>query len=170
MVVASTFILVDHTLLVRAGQGIEDLQHDGDGVRNVHDRRIVEKLAQALAGYELHCQVGLLLVQGEVIDRDDVGMRATGRRLGLAPEALDVVGAVGAAHQLGRDQLDGDSPAQDGILCPVDLAHAANADQLLDDVAADVGRERLHGYRSRGTPLMCPPASSWRSAGCDASG
>ena len=168
--VAGLDVLVDHALLVRAGQRIEDLQHDGDGLRNVHGRLVVEQLAQAAPGHELHRQVGLLLVKGEVVDRDDVGMRAARGRLGLAPEAPDVVGAVGAAHQLGRDQLDGDGPAQDGIVRLVDLAHAANADQFLDDVAADVGRERLHGYRSRRTPLMCPPASSWRSEGCGASG
>ena len=87
MMLAGLDVLVDHALLVRAGQRVQYLQHDRDGVRNGH-WALVDHLAQAHAVDELHGQEWLSFVQGEVVDRDDVGMRASGGRLGLAPEAL----------------------------------------------------------------------------------
>ena len=153
-------ILMDHPLVVGAGQGVQHLQHDADGVRNGHHGSGVERLAQARAMDEFHGDEGLPLVEREVIDRDDVGMGAAGGRLGFTPEAFDVIGAGGAAHQLGRDQLYGDRPADVGVVRLEDLAHAADADKILDDISADPGWELgRHGYPRTGALLMRPPAS-----------
>ena len=151
---------MNDALVVGAGQRVQHLQHDADGVGNGHHGSGVERLAQARAMDELHGDEGLALVQGEVVDRHDVGMGAARGGLGFAPETLDVVGAGAAAHQLGRDQLDGDRPADVGVMRLEDLAHAADADEIFHDIPADPGRELgNHGYPRAGARLMRPPAS-----------
>ena len=162
---------MDDSLLVRAGERVQHLQYDADGIRNGHHGGGIERLAQTGAIDEFHRDERLSLMKGKVIDRDDVGMGTAGGRLGLPPETLDVFGAAGAAHQLGRDQFYGDRPADVRVVRLEDLAHATNADKILHDIAADPGRERgRHGYPPKGAPLMRPPASLWRSASCGASG
>ena len=146
---------------VCAGERVQYLQHDADGVRSGHHRGYIERLAQTRAIDKLHSDEGLALVKGEVVDGNYVGMNAPGGCLGFAPETPEVVSAVDAAHQLGRDQLDGDRPADIGIVRLVDLAHASNADQIFDHITTDRGRDGLHDYlRGEGAPIMRhPPAS-----------
>jgi hypothetical protein len=48
-------------------------------------------------------------VRAEVVDREDVGVRERGDRLGLALEAGERVGVRG---QLRREDLDGDVPVE----------------------------------------------------------
>jgi hypothetical protein len=52
-----------------------------------------------------------------------------GGDLGLAPEALAEVGVLG---MLGADELEGDRALQRELLGPVDHAHVAEADHVLD--------------------------------------
>ena len=70
-------------------------------------------------------------------------MRRTelGRGLGLAPEAGDGelrLGAVLAREHLRADQLDRRGAGQHAVGGPVDLAHAAAAEQLAQPVAAQL--------------------------------
>ena len=77
-----------------------------------------------------------------VVDPDGVGMReiAGGLRLDLKPAHQGVV-----VHQLGHQRLDGDRVLCAEVPPPVDLAHAANADERVDNILAieDCSDERI---------------------------
>jgi hypothetical protein len=96
-------------------------------------------------------------------------MCTAGGRLSLSAETPNVFGALATAHQLGRDQFYGDRPADLGVMRLEDLTHSTNADQVLNEIAADGGRDRGHAYHLEGAPIMRPPTFLWRSASCDAS-
>ena len=60
-----------------------------------------------------------------VVDVDDVRVRERGRTRGLAAEALDELLVL---REPLVQQLDGDAPAELGVLCAVDLGHPTGAD------------------------------------------
>jgi len=68
------------------------------------------------------------------VHHHDVGMRQRRHRLGLAPEALQSAGVIG---QLRRQYLDRDVAIQARVARPIDLSHAAGAEQLLDLVVGE---------------------------------
>jgi hypothetical protein len=79
----------------------------------------------------LHRQVQQAVLLARVVDGDDVRMLQRGGDPGLAVEALVEAGRLG---QLGGDDLDRGAPAQVEVLGPVDEAHAAATDPLLDPI------------------------------------
>ena len=85
----------------------------------------------------------------EVDDADDVGVRQPAGGLGLAREPGDHLGVVG--HVAVQD-LDREPPAHADVLGPVDPAHAALAEELLDAVALgqDVADQRVDRRRRPG--------------------
>ena len=114
-----------------------------DGEEDLEDRRprrrvSLEPGVEGEAVDELHRQVDLVLVRADVVDRDDVGVRELGHRLGLALEASAGVG-VGRQQELERDLA-----IELRVVRGVDHPHPALADEVEDDVAADdlAGLER----------------------------
>ena len=83
---------------------------------------------------QLHHEELLPLVLADVVDRADVRVIQRRRRARLALKALR---GRRVARQLGRQELDGDLPAEANILGAVDDAHAAAAKLLEDPVMRD---------------------------------
>ena len=79
---------------------------------------------QRLALDQLHDEEGLALVLVDVVDRADVGMVQGGGGAGLAAEPLQPLRDPGI---LRGQELEGDAPAQAGVLGLVDDPHAAAA-------------------------------------------
>jgi hypothetical protein len=95
--------------------------------------RRLQPLAQRGALHQFHHQVGLTIVDAEVVDRDHVAVRQPGHRLRLALEAGEVRGVGGGrAHQLQRHL-----PLELRVLGGEHQAHAAVAEHLPQHVAAD---------------------------------
>ncbi len=69
---------------------------------------------------------GLLHV-ADVVDREHVGVRERRRRARLVEQAL---GAVGAGAALDPEDLQRHLAGKLGVVCAVDLAHAAGAQEL----------------------------------------
>ena len=99
---------------------------------------------------------------GEVVDRDDVGVRAAAGRLRFVLEAGKVVAVVIAAEQIGADQLDRHVAVDHRIMRLVDHSHGAAPEHAFDAVAADRGGERVGDFSS--------PVVSSRLRGCAACG
>ena len=82
-------------------------------------------------------------VLAPVVDADDVRVAEVGRRLRLAPEALDEVGVDG---ELGEQHLDGDLAVEQAVAPEEHVGHAAAPDALaqlvaiVDDRRSVVGR------------------------------
>ena len=110
----------------------------------------VETLAQRLALEQLHGGVGCLAVASEVEDRQDVGMRERGDRLGLALEARERFGVCG---KMLRQHLDRHLAVELGVAGAEDLAHAAFA-ELGGDL---VGAQLLSDHR---VPIIGSRSSS----------
>ncbi len=94
------------------------------------------------ADYELHGDPHLPLVGAQVEDRNDVGVRQLGERLGLAvqPGARDEV-------IVGAEQLDSDLAVELWIVGQVDDAHAARAERAQELEPADVALDGRGGGR-----------------------
>ena len=72
----------------------------------------------------------------DLVNRADVRMIERGEQTGLTREAGEPIGI--ASHMRGQN-LDRDVPAEFWIARTVDLAHAARAEQLADDVRPERG-------------------------------
>src|SRR5262249_24526640 len=95
------------------------------------------------AAHPLHDEIRPPLGRAAAVeDLRDVGMIEEGQRLALGLEARDHFARVHAE----LDELEGDTTA-DGplLLCFVDLAHAAGAELLDQDVVADPPQARAGG-------------------------
>ena len=76
------------------------------------------------------------------VDRDDVRVVERGDDLGLALEALQPLGIFG---HVGGQHLQCDAALQAGVLCDIDLTHAAGCQQLDDLVGSQLGSGLDHG-------------------------
>ncbi len=111
----------------------EDLEDRGPGALPALD-----PVAQGLAVDDLHGDVGLLLVEASLVDLDDVGVIEPGHGAGLGQEAL--LGAGGVLVAAGAVQeLDRGGAIEVGVAGSEDHAHAAAANLVADDEAADAG-------------------------------
>ena len=107
-------------------------------------RGLVEPAPHGAAGDEFHGDEDLTGVHADVVDGDDVGVGEAGEGLGLAQEeGLAVAGAV--AVDLAVHELDGDLAIELGVVGGVDDAHAAGAELVDDEVAADPRGRGLAG-------------------------
>ncbi len=104
---------------------------------------------------ELHGEVMDALVLADAEDRHDVGVMQPGRRLGLPPEPLQVIG-VGQA--LEREDLQGHVPAQRLLDRLVDDPHAAAGHLAKDAVLAQLPRRVAVGGRGLGVRTGRRPA------------
>src|SRR5439155_4769327 len=95
-----------------------------------------EELGQRPALDELHHDELRVAVGARVEDSDDVRVAETGCRLRLATEPCDESGVAG---ELRQEDLDRDSPVQDGIEPAIDLGHTTGADPCLDAIALAKG-------------------------------
>ena len=84
---------------------------------------------------EAHVDVEHAVDLAEVVHGDDVRLLQSGGDAGLAPESIPV-GRVGG--DVGPQQLQRDHAFPDGVEGAVDLAHATDADQLLQFVGPEV--------------------------------
>ena len=75
-----------------------------------------QHLAEIAASTYSIARNGLPLVHREVIDRDDVRMRAATRGASLTLEAGEIIRLVLAAQQIGADQLDRHLAVDDRIM------------------------------------------------------
>ena len=127
-------VAVDDAGLVRAGQGVADLDQDVE-----HRAEVAvagDAVAQGFPGHEFHGDVVALLVAPELVDVEDVRMVERRGRLCLALESRD-----GAAilREIFRQDLDGHVALQARVVGTINLAHAARADPGGDLVDAEAG-------------------------------
>jgi hypothetical protein len=99
-------------------------------------RLLLQPLAQRLALDELHRDEHAVAGQrADVVHRDDVRMRQPRERLRFAQQPRFL--RAGRAGRAGLQQLDRDLAIELGIVAVVDHAHAAFAEHVEHDVAAD---------------------------------
>ncbi len=143
-------VAVDDPELVRLAEGVGELGRDLDDFRERH-RSHRHSVAEGAALHELHGDerrsVGLV----DLVDCGDVRMVDGGGRLRLPDETLD---ALLVGRDLLGEDLEGDLPAELGVLGRVDGPHPAATD-LLDDA---VVRDRLPDHVDR-IHLVC-----WRES------
>jgi hypothetical protein len=77
-----------------------------------------------------------------VVDPDDVGVGEVGRGLGLAPEPLDEGFIIG---ELGVEDLDRHSPAEQGVLAQIDVCHSPAGQVRREVIALGKGVREVHG-------------------------
>ena len=106
-----------------------------DGQRLVHAQAAApgQQAVQRLARHVTHGEEMAAGVLADEIDRHDVGVRQPGHGGGLGAEATD---EVLAAHQFGRQHLDGHLALERLLVAEVDVAHAAAADAPEDAVVS----------------------------------
>ncbi len=126
---------MDDAALVGGGQGGADAAKEGKALVQ-GERSAGEPLRQIFAVEPLHRQEAVPVRRLAVIDvGDDAGVAQLGQELGLAAEAVGLIGAAaGAVEQLERHTV-----AALPIVGAVYGSHAAAAGQLLDHKA--VGKE-----------------------------
>ena len=126
-------IAVNDAEVVRFGERREHLAEDVDDAPEGERPFFVDDAGEVAPAEELHHQVELRAVLAEVDHADRVRVVEAARRAGLGDEADR--GAL-VAEQVRVDDLDRDRAAERLLLGAVDAAHAADADELEDHVAA----------------------------------
>jgi hypothetical protein len=121
----------------------EHVDHAPERERSI----VVDDAREVPPAQELHHEVELAAVLAEVDDRDRVRVVQAARRAGLGDESDR--GAL-VTEQVRMDDLDRDRAPERLLLGAVDPAHAADADELQDDVAAGERRsdQRVVGFPS----------------------
>ncbi len=94
-----------------------------------------QHFAQAFPFEQLDDHVMLPFLLTDVVNGKDIGMAQRGDCPGFLLEASQ---ALGVCRERGGQYLDGYIAAEPQIVCPVDLAHAARADQRYDFVGPEV--------------------------------
>src|SRR4051812_33840609 len=95
-----------------------------------------EKCSQRFALDEFHHQIGKSAIVGAPIDETgDVGMFEVGKDLPLRPEASNDLARI----ETGAQQLDSDGLVESAVMAngPIDAAHAARADEVLQTIGAE---------------------------------
>ena len=129
---------MDDAALVGIAQPVGDLVDDVQ-LPDHRERHVVSnQRAERVAIDVLHGDVQLPVVVADVVDRDDVGVLETARRLGLAHEAAAQVLAVDP------EELERHVPIDDGVARQVQHTHAAFPEEAFDFVPADDGGHLAH--------------------------
>ena len=132
---------MDDPLAVGAVEGLRDLDPVAQGLLE-GKRAPLQPLGEGLAFQVLHDQVVDPILPAEVVEDADVGMIQGGDGPGLTLEAL---AQVRASCQLRREDLDRHRPIEPRVPGPVDLAHAAGAEQRGDLVRPEA-RAGVEGH------------------------
>ena len=140
---------MNHAAAVGVGQGPRHLLHQLGGVRRLHRSGAAHPIAQGFAVDQRHDEIDEIVLFLDQVDRDDVGVRETGRGARLAQEALP---RLRLGRKRWRQQLDGHRSVQCHIACQVHDAHAAAAEFSFERVSARQGTLELveHFCRVRG--------------------
>ncbi len=123
---------------------------------SIRDRPPVEACAQRFSFEHLGHEVGDSLRRTDVEHRNDVGMIQAAGGAGFAAEPRDALRVVGRA----AEDLDGDVPAQPGIVRAIHFAHPSGAEQLDDLIRTKPAarRDGQRGLRRRGDRVShCSP-------------
>ena len=135
-------IPVNQAFAVRLSERRADLTHQADEAPRLDGPLDVERPLERDPVEKLHHHPEEFALVAMVVDPDGVGMReiAGGLRLDLKAAHQGVV-----VHQLGHQRLDGDRVLRAEVPPAVDLAHAANADERVNDILAieDCSDERI---------------------------
>ncbi len=145
-------VAVDHAVLVRVLERLEQLAHDAHDV--VHREALVrlEVALQLAPLHELHRDVVRAGVLAEIVDPDDVRVGEPARRLGLAAEARELLLRVLALQVLGADRLERDDPIDHRVVALVHDPHRA-----LAELAADLEFSELREFaHARCRPVRTP--------------
>ena len=145
-------------------------QSFSDGNRNLYgvvrvQRRSRQARPQRFAMQQLRYRVSNTLFVAEVVNRQNVGMRKGGCRLGLDFKPGQGVRMRG--EMLGKD-LHRHSAIQPRVCGPIDFAHAAGAQPRLDPVVAERAPDHPVPPVHRKRPychLQCGPIQQHRSLG-----
>ena len=135
-------VAMENAGAVRRIERIGDLDAEVDRLMDL-DRPMRQQLAQGLPLEQLHHEVRSALVLADVVDRADI--RVVQRGSGACFGAKPLEGA--GVHQIVRDELEGDGPAQANVFARVDDTHPPGA-QLGGDA---VVTNRASEHRSWGT-------------------
>ncbi len=126
---------MDDALVVRGREPSSDLHRNVGRFAHRH-RALLHSRAQRFALKEFSDDEHVSVVGSGVVNREDVLMREGGNGLGLALEPGEPVSVLGKSP---RQDLDGHVPPQPGVMSPVDLAHAAHANQIGDFIRPKAG-------------------------------
>ena len=126
-------IAVDDVAAVGGGEAVGDPQAPGNG-GDRRRRAVPEDPAERLALEELGHDVGLIVVDADVVDGEEVGVVERCGGAGLALEAFPPIGAV---RDLWRQHLDRHLAAEFGVAGAPHLAHPTGPDGGEDFVAAE---------------------------------
>jgi hypothetical protein len=155
-------VAVDEAVLVGGGEALAGLAEHGEDLAPGPGFEVQpDRERDALD--ELHGDEDVVLVGADVVDRDDVGVREAGHRLGLAQEA-SAGDVLALAAEVRVEQLDGDLAVELGVPRGVDDAHAAGADQAQDVEPPDLDRRARASAGSGAGPRRGRP----RGRGCGA--
>ena len=116
------------------GDGGPDLEGSPERERSANERH-----AQRFALEELRDGVRNAPLVADVVDRQDIRMRKSGDRPGLALEPGERLGIL---FESLRQNLDSDIAAEPGILRPVHLPHSSRAQGRQDLVGAEARSSR----------------------------
>lgn len=147
---------------MRFGERGEHLPEDADDAPKGERPLLVLDAREVFASQELHDEVELPVLRlAEVDDGDGVRMIEAARCARLGDEAR---GGVLLTDEVRVDDLDGDGPSEVRLLGAIHASHAADPDEIEDDVSARqrssderiVGRHRdlRHGEATRWTELV----------------
>jgi hypothetical protein len=139
-------IAVNQALAVSVVERLGQRDHQPDRLLD-RERAVGKPPRQAAAGDELHHDVGLVVLDVDVEDIDDLRVREVSNHLRLAQEPLARQRIACAAAE---DDLDRDRPVELGVKRSVDGAHAALAEHLAELVLAECLR---HASTHSGTIL-----------------
>ena len=133
-------VAVNDAGLVRVRQPRAQLRHQLQLLRHRQRRPPLDLLRERLAPDVLHHDERRALELAGVVDVDDVGVVQRGQRPGFAGEALAEIARIEGRVQ----QLEGDETVGVGIVSRARYRSPIppRADEALDLVAADSGRQR----------------------------
>ncbi len=137
-------VAVDQAAGVGRGQAEGDLPADTADFIDRQNPFAPEPVLQRLAGQQRHGEVGDAAVLADFVDGNDVVVQEGGRRPALAQEAA-ASGVAGG--QAGPHGLEGDRPAEGGVLGVVHDAHAARSEDFEDAIRSQAAQlaGRLRG-------------------------
>ena len=125
-------VAVHEVIGMRVGECLCDLSCDPQGLADGKMAFLADAILEGTARHVFHDDVMVAIGHADIVDIDDIRMRKTCCRLGFTLEFIDEFLVL--LECLMQD-LDGHRPVEQAILCPVDIGHAASADQLLEFIA-----------------------------------